>query len=412
MARLAKTLLAGALVAILPCGAATSQTPPSSVLNNQVQFGDVFSQQTMNVVEVTDFTTADTNAVGNAFEATADGQALDVRSDQAANGDVAADTRLNVSGYSGDTVTVTNTATGNSGFVGSYDGTVTAVTNQNTAATAAISGNSRINAAGGSAGDVDSLNQATGNSQSFGLEYASAGIRANQTNGATVSTDGGGDYAYVSGTANFAATSTGNDITLDGQGSAAAVIAGQLNETDRIQASSFTGYGSVQTAATRATAAGNNINAVNEGPLLDAYADQRNQAYVRAEARNAASAYGTSSVNAYGVGNALTAGDIGGELILDTVQLNEGGGIEAVANFIGTDGYDATATSTAMGNSVTGYACSECEGRMSITNSQVNRSDVGAQSIVNVSGGGRSASSVSTAVGNTATYYVSRPSGQ
>jgi len=159
----------------------------------------------MNVVEVTDFTTADTNAVGNAFEATADGQGLEVRSDQAANGDVAADTRLNVSGYSGDTVTVTNTATGNSGFVGSYDGTVTAVTNQNTAATAAISGASRINAAGGSAGDVDSLNQAAGNSQSFGLEYASAGIRANQTNGATVSTDGGGDYAYVSGTANFAA---------------------------------------------------------------------------------------------------------------------------------------------------------------------------------------------------------------
>lgn len=412
MARLAKTLLAGALVAILPCGAATSQTPPSSVLNSQVQLGDVFSQQTMNVVEVSDFTTADTHAVGNAFEATAEGQVLDVRSDQAANGDVAADTRLNVSGHSGDTVSVTNTATGNSGFVGAYDGTLTAVTNQNTAGAAAIAGNSRINAAGGSAGDVDSLNQATGNSQAIGLEYASAGVRANQTNGATVSTDGGGDYAYVSGTANFAATSTGNDITLDGQGSAARVIAGQLNEGSRIQASAFTGYGSVQSAETRATAAGNNINAVNEGPLLDVYADQRNLAYVRAEARNAASAYGTAGASAHGVGNAMTGGDIGGEIILDTVQINDGGGIEAVANFIGTDGYDATSTSTAMGNSVTGYACSDCEGRMTVGNSQVNRSDVGAQSIVNVTGSGRSASGVSTAVGNTATYYVSRPSGQ
>ncbi len=357
--------------------------------------------------------------MGNAFEASADGQILDVRSDQATKANVTADTRLNVSGYSGDTVAVTNSATGNSGFVGSYNGTMTAVTNQNTAASATISANSRVNAAGGSAGDVDSLNQASGNSQAFGLEHAAAGIRANQTNGATVSTDGatvstdgGGDYAYVWGTASFGATSTGNDITLDGQGSAAAVIGGQLNEADRVQASAFTGYGSVQTAATRATAAGNNINAVNEGPLLDAYADQHNQAYVRAEARTAASAFGTAGVNAHGVGNALTAGDIGGELILDTVQLNEGGGIEAVANFIGTDGYDATATSTAMGNSVTGYACSECEGRMGVTNSQVNRSDVGAQSIVNVSGGGRSATGVSTAVGNTATYYVSRPSGQ
>lgn len=364
------------------------------------------------MVEVSDFTTADTHAVGNAHEATAEGQSLDVRSDQAVNADVVADTRVNVAGYSGDSVTTTNTATGNSGFVGAYGGVLTTVTNQNTAITSAVTGTSRIEALGGSAGNVDSLNQATGNSQSIGLEYSAAGVRTNQTNGAIVSTDGGGDYTYVSGAANFAATSTGNDITLDGQGSAARVIAGQLNEPDRIQASSFTGYGSVQEATTRATAAGNNVNAVNEGPLLDLYADQRNLAYVRAEARNAASAYGVAAANAYGVGNALSAGDVGGELILDTVQINDGGGVEAVANFIGVDGYDAASTSTAMGNSVTGYACSDCEGRISVTNSQVNHSDVGAQSIVNVSGGGRSASGLSTAVGNTATYYVSRPSGQ
>jgi len=412
MARLAKTLLAGALVAILPCGAATSQTQPSSVLNDQVQLGDVFSQQTLNVVEVSDFTTADTHAAGNAFEASTDGQSLDMRSNQTAGGNVTADTRVNVTGYSGDTVAVTNTATGNSGYAGVYGGTLTGVYNQETAAGAAVTGNSVISAAGGTAGAVDALNQATGNSQSFGLQYGAAGVRINQTNGATVATDGRGDYAYVSGAANFSATSTANDVTFDGQASAARVIAGQLNEADRIQASQFSAIGQAQEAQVRATAAGNNVNAVNEGSLLDVGGDQRNQAYVRAEGRLAISAYGTAGVTAYGVGNALTAGDVGGEIILDSVQFNEGGGIEAVANMIGQDGYDARATSTAMGNSVTGYACSDCEGRMSVSNSQVNRSDVGAQSIVNVTGSGRSASGVSTAVGNSATYYVSRPSGQ
>ena len=97
MARRAKILLVGTLVAILPCGATTSQTLPSVVLNNQVQLGDVFSQQTLNVVEVSDQTTADTTATGNAFEATVSGD-VDMRSNQTLQADVTADTRVNVTG--------------------------------------------------------------------------------------------------------------------------------------------------------------------------------------------------------------------------------------------------------------------------------------------------------------------------
>ena len=56
MRRRGLILLAGTLVGILPCGAATSQTAPSPVLNNQVQLGDVFSGQTLNVENVATFT--------------------------------------------------------------------------------------------------------------------------------------------------------------------------------------------------------------------------------------------------------------------------------------------------------------------------------------------------------------------
>ena len=56
-----------------------------------------------------------------------------------------------------------------------------------------------------------------------------------------------------------------------------------------------------------------------------------NQAYVRAQASSAAYQYGAASVSAYGVGAAIVAGDIGGELLLDTYQTNGGDGVEAMA---------------------------------------------------------------------------------
>ena len=82
-----------------------------------------------------------------------------------------------------------------------------------------------------------------------------------------------------------------------------------------------------------------------------------------------------------------------------------------LARFDGTEGYDAQASATAYGNEVTGYACADCQGRIDINNGQVNNTDVGAQSVVNVQSG-RSVRGVASAVGNSATYYVSRPSGQ
>lgn len=411
MARRAKILLAGTLVAILPCGAATSQTPPSPVLNNQVQLGDVFSQQTLNVVEVSDLTEGQAHATGNSFVAGADGYAADMRSYQETQGQVVADTRLDVASSSGATTSLTTKASGNFGQATAYGTTITGVYTQATAATP-ITAHSHIEAPGASTGEVFSQTQATGNAQSIGLDYASAGLRTSQSNAATVTSDGGGVYGYVEGAASFQATTAANDVTLSGATSSAArMISDQNNTAPLTQAAQFTAFGNVQTANTSATAAGNNVNAVNSGHLLDVTARQANQAYVRAQASSAAYQYGTGSASAYGVGNAVVAGDIGGELILDTYQTNTGGGIEAVARFDGTEGYDAEASATAYGNEVTGYACSDCQGRIDVANGQVNEADVGAQSVVNVASG-RSARGVSTAVGNSATYYVSRPSGQ
>ena len=75
MAALARILTVGTLIATVSyAGAATSQTVlPTDVDNQQVQLGDVFATQTLNVVEQTGDTAAVTTATGNSFSTAADG---------------------------------------------------------------------------------------------------------------------------------------------------------------------------------------------------------------------------------------------------------------------------------------------------------------------------------------------------
>lgn len=405
-------LLAGTLAVILPCGAATSQTAPSSVLNTQIQLGDVFATQTLNVETVTDQTAAASGATANSYEAASTGNNIDMRSNQTAGGGVTAYTQVNVGSNSGATTTTTAAAAGNSGFAGVTGATMTGVFTQTTNAVPIASIN-KIEAAEAQAGDVSASSQALGNSQSLSVSAGTAGLRVNQTNAAQVTSDGGGVYGLVVGKAGFDAATIANNVSYSGDsGSGTALAVSQNNTADLTQAAQFTNYGQVQEAKTTAQATGNNVSAVNSGFVLDATVQQHNQSYVRAQAEGTAAYFGAVSTTASGVGNNALLGDVGGEVLIDNTQVNDGGGIDSIASTTAQDGYDATATATATGNSVTGYACAACEGRMSVANSQTNTSEVGASATTTTTGTVRSATGVATAVGNTATYYVSRPAGQ
>nr|QQZ51657.1 holdfast anchor protein HfaD [Phenylobacterium glaciei] len=298
------------LVGILPCGAATSQT--STVLNNQVQLGDVFSQQTLNVETVSDSTTANTTASGNAYSASTDGSDLDLRSNQTSSGNVLANTVVNVDTNSGAQTYLSTTATGNLGDANVYAGTMTAVFNQATTAST-VKANSQIEAEQAQTGEVAASTQAVANDQSLGVSVGAAGVRVNQTNAGDVYADGGAIYGLVSGSAELTAGAMGNNVAYSGDGgSAARVVVDQQNTSDSVQAAHFTAYGQVQDAKTTAIAAGNNVNAVNEGYLLDATTSQGNQAYVRAQAESSAANFGSGAAVANGVGNNAVMGDIGG----------------------------------------------------------------------------------------------------
>ena len=110
--------------------------------------------------------------------------------------------------------------------------------------------------------------------------------------------------------------------------------------------------------------------------------------------------------------NEAIAGNDDIYLSLDNTQINTGG-VEAVATFQGNTGYDAYVGADAIGNAVTGSVCSTCGGEVNVTNTQVNSGDVSA--VVNVgagrTGGSRAAVVGANAVGNSATFYVSRPGG-
>ncbi|HEX2559663.1 holdfast anchor protein HfaD, partial [Phenylobacterium sp.] len=260
------------------------------------------------------------------------------------------------------------------------------------------------------AGDIASSVQALGNSQGFSVSAAVSGVRATQNNSADISADGGGVVGYVDNTASFSAAASANNITsAAGYGSSERMIADQNSEGGLVQAAQFTAFGNVYVAHTSATASGNNISAGNEGALLDMSALQQNQAYVRAQAESSGYPFGSGTATAYGIGNSLLAGQLGEEVILDVEQLNIAGGVEAIAAFTGHDGYDASASAMAMGNASTGYVCSECDGRMSVNNRQTNDADVAATGTVTVTGSARSAVGAANAVGNTASYYASRP---
>ncbi|MBV9510236.1 MAG: holdfast anchor protein HfaD, partial [Caulobacteraceae bacterium] len=178
------------------------------------------------------------------------------------------------------------------------------------------------------------------------------------------------------------------------------------------QAGEYADFGNVQTAQSSASAVANNISTTNENGGLSLTDTQNNSAYVQAQSQVTAYDYGSAQASAYGVGNSVLAGDYGSPTTLDNTQTNSGDGVSASASFSSTGnvGYDASASATAMGNAVTGYACSSCGGVINVANSQTNSAGVDAASSLSVAPN-RSVSGVATAVGNSATFYVSKPGG-
>ncbi len=396
-------------------GVATSQTADNSVVNSQAQLGDVTSSQTLDVVTVTDTTAATTTATGNSVTAGSDVGSLDVRSTQSMQGAATATTTLNVDtdGQAGE-VALTTAATGNTGEADSLGGAPLTGNLQQSTGPGDISAVSRIEAADGQTGDVIDNTQAIGNTQGVAVAGAAATVSVTQSAAGSTVTDGGMNLGYTPGEADLAASAVSNNITATGlDGGSQSLTLNQSMTGTMTQSAQFVAVGQAETVTNAATASANNISVSNDGGPLDVVAVQDNQGYVRGQAESTAYSFGTSTAVANGVGNSAIYGETGGQIALNSTQTNSGAGVEAIASSGGSVGYDLSSSATAMGNAVTGYACSACGGVMNVASSQSNTADIGASSSIPYAGTAgpiRSATSVATAVGNSATFYVSKPS--
>ncbi len=391
-------------------GAATSQVADNLVVNTQTQSGTINSNQTLDVVAVSDVTSGVTTATGNSVVAAAQSGSLDVQSAQSMQADALAATTVNVSVDAGQTVSLTTAATGNAGEADSVGGgAMTANVRQDTS-TALIGANSAFEAGSAQAGDVSASATAIANTQGLGAVGATEDATVAQTTSAAVEADGGGNLQYTAGTASLSALAVGNNITATGtDGSSQTLSVVQGVTSDHVQATHVVNMGNAQTVSTGATATANNLSVSNDGGPLNVVTVQDNQAFILGQAETTAYEFGSATSSALGVGNSVSLAETGDAVFIDNVQTNSGNGVEVIASASGTDGYDLSASATAMGNSVLAFSCSVCGGRITARNQQVNSSEVDAITATSVGSSARSVTGVATAIGNSATFYVSSP---
>ncbi|HEY3798351.1 MAG TPA: holdfast anchor protein HfaD [Caulobacteraceae bacterium] len=389
-------------------GTAISQ---STVDNNQVQVGDVFATGELDVVTNTSDTVQATTGTGNSLIGSAVSGSIDVESTQTMQGNVAATTTVNVDNDAGPELSSTTAATGNAGdSVITGGGALTGNFIQNTTG-ASVDAESQANGANAQMFDGTVETQAIANGQTLGASGSDVDVAVNQTNTASAVSNGGVIFGDVTDQAAFISSGAGNDLTSVGQGSSQGVTATQDNEAQLTQGTMFVNLGNSEITDTSATATGNDINITNADGSLNVIDDQTNNSFVNAQAVETSYQYGGATVNADAVGNAAFAGNQGPVTSINNTQLNGSFGVESQATFnsAGSPGYDAFVSSTATGNSVTGFACSLCGGVINATNSQTNQGDVSAFSQIGVANG-RSVRGTANAAGNTASFYVSSPS--
>ena len=390
---------------LLCAGAATSQ-----IVNNQVQLGDVFATQQLDVVTASSDTTAVTTATGNSLGGTVQSGDLDIQSHQSVAGAVAAQTVVNIAADGGDTTSMTTAATGNTGDAGIDSGGTLSGNFVQTSTSASISGESQLNAQDAQTGNAAFAVQAIANSQGFGATDSTVNATVGQSSTSNAVANGGAVVGFIPGDASFSAAAVGNNVTSVGVGASTQTLGvTQSQAGDLVQGAQFTNLGTSQNTNTSATATGNNVNATNEQGAFTVGVNQDNQSFVHAQAVETSFEFGGASTSAFGVGNSTLAGNFGPSIVLNNTQVSGANGVEATASFTGDSGFDSFTSATAMGNAATGFACSACGGVMTVHNSQTNLGDAGATATTTLTSGARSVRGTATAVGNNGTFYVTKP---
>ena len=394
------------------CAAAATEAAAQDgtiVLNQQLQLGDVFAGQTLNVVDSQEQVTVETSAQGNSASGAVYNDAITVQSDQTMQGDAVATTDITLGGDTWGEVNATTQAGGNYLAVSAYDATLTLdATQANTgglvSATTEVGDSSARLHAGASVGA-----SAISNTVALYGEGSFVSGTIDQSSSAVVRSFGRIESQYIPAEASVTSQAIVNAVAVNsGQTSGQDLSIAQRSTGDFIEAEASANAGNAWDLAARARATANQAVLYNEGGSVVTASDQQNQSFVRASALTTAYDYGRAESYARGAANELSVGNNDIYVEIDNTQFNSGGA-DVTATFSGTNGYDVSVGADAVGNSVTGYACSDCEGYLEARNAQTNAGDVSAVANTTVAGSNRSVITGANAVGNSASFYVSRP---
>jgi len=406
-------------------GSAVGGAGPNSP-SPQVNLGDVFATQTLNVVSVSDSTSAVTTATGNSLLTGTDSGSLTGSFSQTngkvdgSAGQVKATTYLNVAGGSGVTNMVT-AATGNTAEADASDGAVVVTTFNQTANGAPIYAENDFFGPNANATSLTASAQAIANSVTLGTTSALTTSTVNQYSAAAV--DARNDHNvvdsaildYTAGPVTLTSTALANNITAAGvSGSSQYIVSAQTSDGDHVKAGIIAYADDAQTLFGQTTVSTNNVSISNESGDLNVTSSQTNNSYTQADTALGAYEFGSADAVASGVGNALLAANYGPTTELNNSQTNNAE-VSASASFSGGNSlvdqpsYDASANSSAIGNGATAFACSDCGGVINIASSQTNNNTVGATSLIDITGANRNVSGTATAVGNSASFYVTKP---
>jgi hypothetical protein len=394
------------------CAAAATEATAQDgtiVLNNQIQMGDVIAGQTLNVVDAEDQVTVSTSAQGNSFSGAVENGAITIDSTQEMNGDARATTTMTLGGDTAGVLNATTQAGGNYLGASAYGADLRVdagqlVTDGEITATSTITDDSARLLAGATV-----ATSAIGNTTALGGEGSTVSGVISQGSSATIRASNLASTQYVPAPASFSSQAMANAVAVNSDAASnQSFYVRQRSTGDLIDADTSANAGNAWDLAGRAQAAGNQAVFQNQGGALIVEADQANAAQVRATVVTTAYDYGAVEAHARGAGNQLSVGNNDIYVEIDNTQFNSGG-VDVSASFSGTNGYDAYVGADAVGNSVTGYACSECAGYLTATNAQTNDGTVTATASTVVAGSSRAVITGANAVGNAASFYVTRP---
>lgn len=412
--RLAGMMAATATFAALATEASAQATPVcdpqagEACYSTQDQSGDVTGLVDIDLS--VDQVTVSTSAQGNSLAGGVTAASAGLVSRQTMTGAAMAASNVVVNGEADGQLSVETTARGN--YLGvTTNGATFAVDATQSATGDRVQAGTYIQAPGGrvlQGGFATSA--AVANTVAMGGPSSSLTGVIDQTAQTTVFAETVADVQYIPAPATFSSQAVANAVQTNTTGASHQDLAiRQSNGASTTEARTDVYVDNAWDLTVGANAGANQAITANAGGSMLIETDQTNAGRVRADARVQTNLQGQTVLAARSVANETVAGNNDIYLKLNNTQLNSGG-VEANATYVGVNGYDAYVGADAVGNAVTGYACSQCGGDVNITNNQTNSGNVTATTSATVASG-RTAVVGANAVGNTASFYISRPGG-